>query len=621
MFDQQAQKVRVFAMLVVLGVAGCPDGAGGPARDPGPVAAPVGGVPIHRIQGDGHRSPLEGSGVEGVRGVVTHTVPWGFYLQAPVDTWDADDATSEALFVYLGDPPEVSVGDAVSVDGRVQEAVPGGEDTGNLPITELHAERVSVEASGRALPPPVVLGQGGRPPPTERIAPEAQPMERGRLQPARYGLDYFESLEGMRVQVRDAVAVGPTHRSGVITVVGDGGTHATQRTLRGGLYLSPDDANPERIHVDGRWAGDAPTLAVGDRFEAPVVGVLDYRHGRYRLYVTEGWPAVGRTGPAPEAGTSLRGDAHHLSIASVNAEGLHPGDAAGVEKLARVVVQRLGSPDVVALQEVQDENGTEPGALSAAGSYEALQAAIAHAGGPLYQWVDVPPHAQDADGGPPGGNIRVGLLWRPDRVRMPRRGAPAPMEPVELGRGPDGDVRLEPNPGRIEPTHGVWTRSRKPLAAELRFGGRRLFIVNVHLTAKIGDAPRFGAEQPPPTPSESRRLGQVRVLARWIEALLEADPDACVVALGDFNDFAWSRPLGILGDASMHNLMAALRPEDRYTYVYYGNSQALDHVFVSDCLRAGAQVDAVHVHAEQPEGARASDHDPVVARLPLSANP
>jgi uncharacterized protein len=608
------RKAIHFTALALWGVAACADGCGGSARPTAEGEAP-GGTPIHDIQGAAHRSPMEGAAVSDVRGVVTHTVPWGFHLQAPRAHWDDDDATSEAVFVYTRERPTVEVGDAVSVDGRVRESVPGGDATGNLPTTEVHAERVEVRASGQPLPPPVVLGEAGRPPPTERVAFKEAPLGEGPFDPARYGIDFYESLEGMRVEVRQPVAVGPTHRAGTIAVVGDGGAHATQHTLRGGLYLSPTDRNPERIHLDARWTDGAPTMAVGDRLEGPVIGVLGYAHGRFRVYVTEPWPAVARAGPGPEGGTSLRGDAEHLTIASLNAEGLHPGDADGVAGVARVILEQLGAPDVVALQEVQDGNGRERGELSAAASFEALVAEVAAQGGPAYGWAEVAPHEEDADGGPPGGNIRVGYLWRTDRVHLPRRGEAGAMDPSEVVPGPDGRAQLVPNPGRIEPTHGVWSRSRKPLAAELVFEGRRLFVVNVHLRAKIGDAPRFGAEQPPPEPSVAQRTGQARVVARWVAALREADPNARVIVLGDFNDFDWSRPLGVLTEAGLHNLMTDLPPADRYTYVYFGNSQALDHILVSTPLMEGAQVDAVHLHAEQPWTSRVSDHDPVTARL------
>ena len=61
------------------------------------------------------------------------------------------------------------------------------------------------------------------------------------------------------------------------------------------------------------------------------------------------------------------------------------------------------------------------------------------------------------------------------------------------------------------------------------------------------------------------------------------------------------------------NLTERLSPEERYTYVYRGNSQALDHILVSRALADHAEYEVVHINAEF--AGAASDHDPVVARF------
>ena len=53
------------------------------------------------------------------------------------------------------------------------------------------------------------------------------------------------------------------------------------------------------------------------------------------------------------------------------------------------------------------------------------------------------------------------------------------------------------NPGRIEPTDAAFTNSRKPLAGEFLFNGRRLFVIANHFNSKGGDDPLFGRFQPP----------------------------------------------------------------------------------------------------------------------------
>jgi predicted extracellular nuclease len=55
--------------------------------------------------------------------------------------------------------------------------------------------------------------------------------------------------------------------------------------------------------------------------------------------------------------------------------------------------------------------------------------------------------------------------------------------------------------------------------------------------------------------------------------------------------------------------------EDRYSYVYLGNSQVLDHVLVNQVFADGVEIEMVHGNAEFPAADRASDHDPVIVRL------
>jgi predicted extracellular nuclease len=153
------------------------------------------------------------------------------------------------------------------------------------------------------------------------------------------------------------------------------------------------------------------------------------------------------------------------------------------------------------------------------------------------------------------------------------------------------------------------------LAGEFRFAGRRLFFVNLHLASKGGDDPLFGRRQPPKTPSTDRRNAQVGVVAEFVRALLARDPEIRVVVLGDLNDFEASEPLATLERAGLEDLVVRLPLDDRYTYVYLGNSQVLDHILVSSTLAGGAEVDIVHLNAEFPVADRASDHDPVIVRL------
>jgi hypothetical protein len=117
---------------------------------------------------------------------------------------------------------------------------------------------------------------------------DARDIERApaTFDPETHGIDFFETLEGMLVQVDDAIAVGPTTSDAEITVVGDRGEHATGMTARGGIIVSPDDFNPERIHLAARLVDEMPDVHVGDLATGPIVGVMDYTNANYKVQVT-----------------------------------------------------------------------------------------------------------------------------------------------------------------------------------------------------------------------------------------------------------------------------------------------------------------------------------------------
>jgi hypothetical protein len=118
----------------------------------------------------------------------------------------------------------------------VAEFRPGGSGgTTNLTTTEITSPQVTVVSSGNPLPAATLVGGGGRVPPGEVIDDDASGNVEtsGTFDPATDGIDFYESLEAMRVQLNDAVAVGPTSDFGEIPLVGDDGANAGVRTARG----------------------------------------------------------------------------------------------------------------------------------------------------------------------------------------------------------------------------------------------------------------------------------------------------------------------------------------------------------------------------------------------------
>ena len=131
-----------------------------------------------------------------------------------------------------------------------------------------------------------------------------------------------------------------------------------------------------------------------------------------------------------------------------------------------------------------------------------------------------------------------------------------------------------------------------------------------HFASKGGDEPLYGRHQPPARPSEAQRIAQAEEVRHFVDQLPRR---ANVVVLGDLNDFQFSPALDEL-TPRLTDLIDLLPKDERYSYVYEGNSQTLDHVLVAGRI-AQADYDVVHVNAEFAN--QASDHDPQVVRLTL----
>jgi hypothetical protein len=602
-----------------------PNSSGGPTPTPGvtptpsPTATPSAtpsAFRIHDIQGAAHLSPLTGQVVANVPGIVTAKISNGFYLQDPSP--DANDATSEGIFVFTSTAPTVQVGDSLLVGGTVAEFRSGGSGSSNLTGTEITGPNVSLVSTGNPLPAPVVVGTGGRIPPATIIEDDATGSVEtsGVFDPATDGIDFYESLEGMRVQVNNAVVVGPRSDQGEIPVLSDNGANASVRTTRGGIVVRATDFNPERIILDDLILA-TPVVHVGDHFSGPVIGVMDYGFGNFKPLITQSLTAVSG-GLAREI--TLIPTANQLAVATFNVENLDPGDPpAKFTSLASLIVNNLRSPDIVAVEEIQDNNGpTDNGVVDATTTYNTLITAIQTAGGPTYAFRQINP-VNDQDGGEPGGNIRVGFLFRTDRgLAFTDRPGGCSTCATTVANGPSG-VELSFSPGRVDPTNTAFNASRKPLAGEFTFHGQKLFLIANHFNSKGGDDPLFGRFQPPVLSSEVQRTQQAQIVNNFVDSILALNSSAKIVVLGDLNDFSFSTPLNTLKGGVLHALIETLPQAERYTYVFEGNSQDLDHILLSDGLFSGVfDYDVVHVNAEFAD--QISDHDPQVVRLTLTGS-
>ncbi|KEK20137.1 endonuclease [Bacillus manliponensis] len=552
-------------------------------------------IRIHDIQGKSHTSPYDDQKVSGVEGVVTAVDTYGFYMQDPKP--DNDPATSEGIYVYKKGAG-VAVGDAVAINGQVEEFVgPGYADKfkTDLTITEIKASEVTVTAQNVEKPTAIVLGKNGLQLPADIIDNDAFST----FDPSEDAIDFYESLEGMLVTAPSPTIIAPQKHGNLYVTVNNGTNKVT--TKFGTPLLQADNFNPERLSI--KVSRDY-VAKVGDQFTGDITGVVGYDYGAYRVTPATELPTV-TDGGFKQAGTSIQPRLGKLTVATFNIENFSANEKETsdekVQKLAYAIKYNLRMPDIIGIQEMQDNNGTvNDGTTDASQSAKRLIDAIKAIRGPEYEYVEIAPQ-NNVDGGAPGANIRVGFLYNPSRVK--------------LAKNPK---LLEESVVRIGENSDAFASSRKPLAAEFQFRGERVVVISNHFNSKLGDASPFGKIQPLVLQSEEKRVEIAKEVNAFVSDIQKRHKDAAVVVLGDMNDFEFSKPLAALKGDIMQNMLETVPEENRYTYIHEGNAQVLDHIFVTNNLAPHTVVDPVHMNTNgMKEHGRVSDHDPVLAQIDL----
>lgn len=572
---------------------------------------------IHAIQGSAHRSPLEGETVQCVTGIVTAVSGQGFFLQDLVE--DDDERTSEALFVAYDTGQNIHKGDRVFIKmAKVQEFKPSLNQSNSLTITRLADVSLEVIDKGNPLPVPTVLGEDGRAIPNRVIENDVVGYvgsDGGLFDPQEDGMDFFESLEGMFVEVRNAVAVSSTNRHKEITVVADNGKNAGLLSDTGAIVIREDDFNPERILLDDTFV-QIPNLLIGSRFTAPIRGIMSYDFVNYRLLPTE--TLVFESAPSIPERVEVPTE-QSFSVASYNVENFSAVDEGSrFSQFADHMVHGLNSPDILVLQEVLDDDGAiNSPTVSAALSIQKITQAILKKGGPNYQVLNINPE-RNSDGGIKGGNGRIVIFYRDD-TGLTFSGIPGADARTETEVNIiNGKALLSHNPGRIWPQNACFRNARKPLIAQFEYQGKSLFIIGAHLSSKGEDGGLFGEIQPPPVPSENRRVAQAKAINGFVKRILQAEPDANIIVLGDINDFYWSETVKTLLGNQLKNAAMTTPEKNRYSYIHEGNGQLMDHIFLSQPLfQALESFQMVHLNTSQLELEAFSDHDPVIVFLNL----
>ncbi|KAL0064661.1 hypothetical protein AAF712_008359 [Marasmius tenuissimus] len=591
---------------------------------------------ITDIQGSTWRSPLVGQNVTNVTGIVTAKASNGFYMTGdPVE----DPRVSNGLFVFSTPAASrVEIGDLVSMDGTVTE-FRSSSAPNDLFTTEIAPTLSTVNViSSNHVVTPVVLGKDRFPPTVALSALDVGPdgvlsapnnvslieVVNATLEPEKYGLDFWESLEGQLVSVTNPVVLDFPNRFGEFWVHGD--WPVTGKNERGGLTVTfgPDgipDLNPEAIIIGTPLDGTKnPAVAVGSRV-SDIVGVVAFQFGFfYVLPLTAPATVFVNTTRATKSfidGTSA--DECTLTVGDYNVENMAP-TSTHIPTVADHIANFLNAPDIMFVQEIQDNSGpTDDGVVIANVTLKALTDAIAKAGNVTYDFIEIPP-VDGQDGGQPGGNIRTAFLYRPEKLSLvPGSPVGGSLDSVEV-LDSYGKASLSLNPGRIDPTNPAWIATRKPLVAEWQTAsGTRLFTVNLHLSSKGGSSSLHGDARPPINLPVDTRTKQVESVSSFLNSLLDKDPDANIVVAGDFNEFTQTRSVlaSITAIMSEVDELADIPPVERYTYVFDQNTEQLDHMFVSSAI-GKRKVEAEHIHVNNWSPSldvRVSDHDPSVARV------
>ncbi|MDC7807024.1 ExeM/NucH family extracellular endonuclease [Luteimonas sp BLCC-B24] len=338
-----------------------------------------------------------------------------------------------------------------------------------------------------------------------------------------------------------------------------------------------------------------------------VEGIVDHRHGAWRLQLTA--PVQVQPAPRP-APPQVPGD---VRIAAFNLENLFNGDgrgggfptARGAETPAQYARQLEGlvatitalDVDVAALMEL--ENDGYDAASSLAQLVDALNAA-----GPARDWRFV-----DAGTGPGTDAIRVGLIYRATRVQP--KGAAA-----TLGGGPFARYSRAPLAQAFVPVRGG------------RPDGADFSVVAVHFKSKgCGNADGADADTGDGQACwNATRTESARRLLEWL-ATAPTGAGERVAVVGDFNAYAREDPLRLFYDAGWRDPFAAGPDAPAHSFVFNGQAGRLDHALLSRALAARVVGAAKwHTNADEPDDMRAreasgpwrsSDHDPLVVGLKL----
>ncbi len=570
-------------------------------------------TPVYDIQGSGDESPLKGALVS-TEAVVTGDFQGGdrlngFFVQDP--DGDADDLTSDGIFVYAPGAADVAVGDHVRVRGEVAEY---------YGLTELTyvSSLLQCDPVGAVDPTPAL----------------AMPVS---------AVADWERQEGMLIEFSETLYATDNYNLGrygeVDLSVGDRQYQPTNVVEPGADAIAMQDLNDRsRIQLeDGSrvqnplplppYLGPDNTLRAGDTTEV-VIGCLSYDYGRYELHPTQevSFARVNEREAAPaETNGKVEIAAFNVLNYFTTLDNSGPicgpeenQDCRGADTPEEFVRQRDKiidailklDADVIGLMELENHPGDVPIAdlvtgLNGDASVASLLAGVeSGSNGPA--WAYIPTGAIGTDA------IRVGFIYKPARVT------------------PVGDYAIldsTVDPGFID----ALNRPALAQTFELTTGGARFTAAVNHLKSKSSDCDDYGD---PDIGDGQGYCNQTRTqaataLANWLATDPTGSGDSDFLIIGDLNSYAMEDPIVALEDSGFTDLVEHFVDPVPYSYVYFGQAGYLDHSLASpDAFARTMGTTVWHINADEPsaldynnynqpglynpDAFRSSDHDPVL---------
>lgn len=589
-------------------------------------------ISISEVQGEKFLSDQVGKTVK-VQGIITAIRSRGFYIQTPDNKIDENPKTSEGIFVFTRDEPasDIKIGNFIEVTGDVSEYRSSRSRYG-LFITQISKPDIKVLSSDNPLPKAILLTK-------EFFNPKGNP-------------DQLERFEGMRVKLAELEAVSPTggrNDKETNKIVSNGDFYAvlsgTPRPFRepglNALTVLFDklpqtlpifDMNPEVLRVDSDALNGASPIdvATGAKIKN-LSGVMDYSFDKYTLMVdpdvkaeVEGGATIVKSSPAGE---------REVTVASFNLENFFDDEKNSdlkrketrvekevferrLKKASLAIRDVLSTPDIVGVIEVENLAVVQKLAKK-------LNADAVAAKSPDPKYEAFVEESNDPRG------IDVGYLIKTSKVSVVKS------EQIL------GEEKLEHKDAR--PNERLFSRPPMLIQVEVpkENGEKFAFTVIInHFKSLLGlESPKSGDR------TRNKRRLQAEFLAKFVKERQEANPEEKIVVMGDFNAFqfndGYTDLLGILKgkpernlinpsqeiyQTGLINLVEKISPPTRYSYIFGGNAQVLDHILINRAIsghalkfgftRSNTDFPKIFANDEtRPE--RVSDHDAAVLYLSL----